>query len=413
MKAKHIISSVFVLLLCISLTACEKSGEATVTEIEETVTNVQETTVEVIPEETDINDKYNTRIELDNDYILHTITHSTIEGVEFRMNTFSWEIVDYEGKESECVIPSIINNVEVTRVDSNFSGAEMKTLYIPDTVTKIDSGAFANCRNLENIFISDKNKSFIITDNLVLSADGKRVISYYGNKSEVIIPDGVTEIDRQAFMYADITSVKLPDNLEIIGDKAFLGCSALSDVKFPDTLSVIGERAFNGCEQLIEISLKSDGKLQIMDYAFEGCSGIKKIYLENVDFICEAAFHYYDDTEIIISDSLGELEYNAFRGVWDKTITLPDDFGGFKHSGADFSDVTYCYRGQEYSESALAAVLTAPELAEDFDIRMNKLGKIVIVNYKGSDAVVDLRKYKTEVPITELSYSVFKDKSHL
>ena len=47
--------------------------------------------------------------------------------------------------------------------------------------------------------------------------------------------------------------------------------------------------------------------------------------------------------------------------------------------------------------------------AKDFDIRMNKYGKIVIVNYKGNDAVVDLRKYKTEVPITELSYSVFKD----
>ena len=71
--------------------------------------------------------------------------------------------------------------------------------------------------------------------------------------------------------------------------------------------------------------------------------------------------------------------------------------------------MTYCYIGQEYSESALAAVLTAPELAKDFDIRMNKYGKIVIVNYKGNDAVVDLRKYKTEVPITELSYSVFKD----
>lgn len=360
-------------------------------------------------------EKYNKRIVVDTDSALewwdtnYEAYYHCDDGLEFRSKAFSWEIKGYDGKEQEYVLPAKINSTEVTHIGSDFSGAEMKNLYIPDTVTKIDGGAFADCRNLENIFISDKNKNFIITDNLVLSADGKRVISYYGNKSEVIIPDGVTEIDRQAFMSADITSVKLPDNLEIIGDKAFLGCSALSDVKFPDTLTVIGKNAFERCENLTEISLKSDGNLQIMDYAFDCCSDVNKIYLENIEFICEMAFNCGNAEEIIIKGSLGQLEFKAFGYSSDKSIALPDDFGGFKHSGTDFSDVTYCYRGQEYSESALAAVLTAPELAKDFDIRMNKYGKIVIVNYKGSYAVVDLRKYKTEVPITELSYSVFKD----
>ncbi len=364
-------------------------------------------------------EKYNKRIAVDTDRTLVLRAYGDEpyyccdDGLEFRSKAFSWGIKEYNGKENEYVIPSKINSMEVTHIGSDFSGAEMKTLYIPDSVTAIDGGAFANCRNLENIYISDKNKNFIITDNLVLSADGKRVISYYGNKSEVIIPDGVMEIDKQAFMFADITSVKLPDNLEIIGDKAFLGCSSLLSVQFPDALTVIGKNAFQRCENLTEISLKSDGKLQIMDYAFEGCSGIKKIYLENIDLICEGAFHYFNDAEITINGSLGKLECNAFtRGFSIESvaaITLPDDFGGFKHSGTDFSNVTYCYKGKEYSESVLAAVLTAPELAEDFDIQMNKLGKIVIVSYKGSDTVVDLRKYKTEVSITELDYSVFKE----
>ena len=360
-------------------------------------------------------EKYNKRIVVDTDRTLVLRAYGDEpyyccdDGLEFRSKAFSWGIKDYTGTENEYVLPAKINSMEVTHIGSDFSGAEMKTLYIPDTVTKIDGGAFGNCRNLENICISDKNKNFIITDNLVLSGDGKRVISYYGNKSEVIIPDGVTEIDRQAFMFTDITSVKLPEGLEIIGDEAFLGCSALSDVRFPDTLAVIGKNAFERCENLTEISLKSDGKLQIMDYAFEGCSGIKKIYLENIDLICERAFNCGNAEEITIKGSLGQLEFKAFGYSADKSITLPDDFGGFKHSGTDFSNVTYCYKGEEHSESVLAAVLAAPELAEDFDIWMNELGKIVILNYKGSDTVVDLRKYKTEVPITELSYSVFKD----
>ena len=41
MKLKHIISPAFILLFCISLTACGNEGEASVNEIKETVANVQ------------------------------------------------------------------------------------------------------------------------------------------------------------------------------------------------------------------------------------------------------------------------------------------------------------------------------------------------------------------------------------
>jgi len=421
MKLKHIISSAFVLLLCISLTACEKGGVASVTKIEEAVTNVQGTTEEAISEQTDTNNKYNTNLVVDTDETLewwgtgHKAYHRCDDGLEFRLHDFdfSWEIINYGGEKSECVIPAKINNMEVTHIDCDFSGTSIKTLYIPDTVKTIDSGAFANCRNLENIFISDKNKNFIVTDSLILSGDGKRVISYYGNNSEVVIPDGVTEIDRQAFMFADIASVKLPDNLEIIGDDAFRHCSALSSVKFPDTLTLIGGDAFEGCKSLTEISLKSDGILKIYKGAFWGCSNVKKVTLENINLICERAFDCDNAEEITISGSLGQLEFNGFTTscLSDSTvaINLPDDFGGFKRSESNFSVMPYIYKGKEMSESAVAAIMAAPELAEDFDIRMNKNGEILIVCYKGSDTVVDMRKYKTEVPITELAYSVFND----
>ena len=416
MKLRNIMSIAVALLLCMIFAACEKSGEATVTE--ESVTETQSVITEEVPDENEaLNDKFNLQITHDTSNFISRLNYyycfMTDEGIVFRATESGWAILGYEGDGTELVIPRLINGVEVICISGDFLNSEIRTLYIPDTVTTVNSGVFSTCSNLENIFISEENKNFIITDNLVLSGDGKRVISYYGNKSEVIIPDGVTEIDKQAFMSSEITSITLPENLENIGDRAFSGCSVLSDVQFPDTLTVIGKNAFERCENLTEISLKSDGNLQIMDYAFDRCSGVNKIYLENIDLICERAFNCGNAEEITINGSLGQLEFNAFtRGFSSESaavITLPDDFGGFKHSGADFSDVTYCYRGQEYSESALAAVLTAPELAEDFDIRMNKYGKIVIVNYKGSDAVVDLRKYKTEVPITELSYSVFKD----
>lgn len=437
MKLRNIMSIAVALLLCMIFAACEKSGEATVTE--ESVTETQSVITEEVPDKNEaLNDKFNLQITHDTSNFMSRLNYPysfmTDEGIVFQATESGWAILGYEGDNTELVIPRLINGVEVICISGDFLNSEIRTLYIPDTVTTVDSGVFSTCSNLENIFISEENKNFIITDNLVLSGDGKGVISYYGSKSEVVIPDGVTVIGEEAFSCSDITSVKFPEGLEVIGkaafnssditsatfpeglevigDMAFLYCSALSDVQFPDTLTYIGDCAFQSSKSLTEISLKSDGNLRIKEQAFFGCTNIKKITLENINLICRMAFDCENTEEITINGSLDRLEFDAFYISWLKdstaVINLPDDFGGFKRSKYKFSIMPYIYKGERMNESAIAAVMAAPELGEDFDIRMNETGGIGIVSYKGSDTVVDLRKYKTEVPVTELSYPAFK-----
>lgn len=45
----------------------------------------------------------------------------------------------------------------------------------------------------------------------------------------------------------DLTTAKMPDNLEKIGNNTFKDCSSLEDIRISPTVTSIGEYAFSGC----------------------------------------------------------------------------------------------------------------------------------------------------------------------
>ena len=57
---------------------------------------------------------------------------------------------------------------------------------------------------------------------------------YKGPGGDVVIPDGIREIQNGAFANrSDITSVWFPESLETIGEYAFLGCNGLTELRLP------------------------------------------------------------------------------------------------------------------------------------------------------------------------------------
>lgn len=92
-----------------------------------------------------------------------------------------------------------------------------------------------------------------------------------GNRTEVVVPekigkDTVTEISNAAFtgscMYVrnyrrelpgfrqTITSVTLPESIEVIGEKAFAYCINLSEINIPPNVGAIDINAFDDCPKL-------------------------------------------------------------------------------------------------------------------------------------------------------------------
>ncbi len=93
----------------------------------------------------------------------------------------------------------------------------------------------------------------------------------------VIIPDGVTTIDHNAFKEcADLKSVEIPSSVTEIGSYAFSWCDKLENVEISASVTKIGNYAFDYCSNLKRVVI-SDGTVEIGDYAFKNCGSLENV----------------------------------------------------------------------------------------------------------------------------------------
>lgn len=198
----------------------------------------------------------------------------------------------------DVVIPDKVtyNGVEylVTTVSgfSNCSG--LKTIKIPDSVTKINDSAFMDCNNLSIIYLS-KN----------LIDCGDYAFAYCYNIDEVHITDlesfckinfGYTAGNPLCYakkLYLngeEVHDISFPKGFDKVNNYAFNGYRGLTSVIIPEGVTSIGEGAFDGCFNLISISLPSSLK-SIGKEAFRGCNSLPSLNIpESVSYIGPSGF---------------------------------------------------------------------------------------------------------------------------
>ena len=71
----------------------------------------------------------------------------------------------------------------------------------------------------------------------------------------------------------DIVALRLLAGIESIGNRAFYGCSSLTDITLPYGLTSIGEFAFYGCEYLERVTVPAS-VTSIGGFAFEHCPAL-------------------------------------------------------------------------------------------------------------------------------------------
>ena len=118
--------------------------------------------------------------------------------------------------------------------------------------------------------------------------------AFYGDKhlDEVIIPEGVTEIDKFAFARSSITSVVIPDGTTSIGYAAFYHCDDLDAVEIPESVTYIAGNAFQHTAWLNDWYENGDG-----DYLIVG-DGVLLVYKGNADDYFQPADVKYVACEI-------------------------------------------------------------------------------------------------------------------
>lgn len=153
----------------------------------------------------------------------------------------------------------------------------LTSINLPDSLEKIEYGAFMGCTSLTEIVIPSnvneigivafsaapnegkmslsrievaaENESFKSVDGILFSKDGKKIVAYPPARSDdkYEIPTGVCEMDNGSFQFGSFISVSLPEGITDIPDNAFSYCTALKEVKLPSTLKTIGKWGFEAC----------------------------------------------------------------------------------------------------------------------------------------------------------------------
>jgi len=121
----------------------------------------------------------------------------------------------------------------------------MTSFVVPDTVTTIRSGAFANT----------KLKTIQLNESLEKIGD----YAFANTKiTEIILPESLKEIGEYTFMNLAVSQITFPSSIEKIGNYSFKNCPNLGTVKFTsENPPEIGINAFSGCNNLSVIKLLS------------------------------------------------------------------------------------------------------------------------------------------------------------
>ncbi len=111
---------------------------------------------------------------------------------------------------------------------------ELETINIPDSIVFVGTDAFKDCMSLE--YTEDDSASYLGNEKnpylVCVKGRDKRVATSYTihEGTKIIIPEAFKNC-------SELTHVKLPSSVEVIGAYAFKECGKLAGVKFADTSS--------------------------------------------------------------------------------------------------------------------------------------------------------------------------------
>ena len=191
----------------------------------------------------------------------------------------------FEGRTNltKITIPKSVKNIG----DNAFSGCVKLVEVCNDSALNIKAGSidygYVGCY-AKNVYSSTYGKSKLSTvDDYVIYTDGedKILISYVGNKTDLVLPEDFTDIYFGVFTgCVGLKSVIIPDNVKSIGEGAFEYCYSLTSVTIGNGVTSIGYSAFKGCSKLPSITIPNN-VTSIGMYAFEGCSALNNVTFKN------------------------------------------------------------------------------------------------------------------------------------
>ena len=181
-----------------------------------------------------------------------------------------------------------------------------------------------------NLALMDKNGSLTIPEGVTVIGEG--AFADLSGLKTIIIPGTVKEIKGNAFRNnVDLENVIMKEGIKTIGSYAFQNCNKLRNVELPESLENIGAGAFYICSNLQEIKIP-DKVTVINNLTFANCTSLTKVELSNnIYTIGDRSFYNCNLTEITLPKNLKVLNDDVFgRNTNLTTIKIPEENHNFE-----------------------------------------------------------------------------------
>lgn len=208
----------------------------------------------------------------------------------------------------EITIPSTITKIAA----DTFRNSSITTLNIHKDVTYIDETALISTEQLTAINVDEDNQVYESLNGVLYSKGLKTLIKYPSarpNKT-VTLPAVVERISASAFDNCkNLEEITITDNTRYIGPLAFNNSQKLKIVNLPNTLQEIGSKAFQGCIALEKLEISRNCKLgkQVLN----GCESLKKL---TIPFIIQDEY-FYDGTYLFGTTKINVTELMILGGT--------------------------------------------------------------------------------------------------
>ena len=235
-------------------------------------------------------------------------------------NDTAAQITSYSGSGTVVTIPDSVDGYPVVSIGSyslSFSH-NLTQVIVPDGVTDIGYAAFYECNSLASV---------TLPDSLVTIEYG----AFYDCSSltTIDLPKNLTTLQGYAFFSCDLKSITIPASITSTGDSVFGNCYNLTSVSLSNGLTSIGSGEFSSCYNLTSISIPVSIS-SIGAGAFYDCRSLTYVYVPgNVTDIGNSAFQNCNAlTAVDLGSGVTQIEYAAFYGCSAlKSIIIPDSVG--------------------------------------------------------------------------------------
>lgn len=260
----------------------------------------------------------------------------------------------------ETVADGVYTNNKINRYA--FTGASFESVTIPSRIADIGFDAFADCENLQKVYISDlgawsgtlfanprANPLYYAHD---LYLNGEKIV-------DLVLPETVADriygqyygetigVNRYAFYNASFETATVPEKIQVIGDCAFEGCENLTKVYISDLaawcriefessssnpLYYARDLYLNG-EKITDLVLPNlvtdsvyvtDLAYGVGNYTFYNVNIESLTVPSHVQKIGDEAFYGSTVEQITFEEGIDTIGYNAFEGSNVKALDLPD-----------------------------------------------------------------------------------------